>query len=569
MIQRGALRIDPIKNPAILDTGTWDRENARKILATAAESTNTDLFTVPPDGGDGKNRRAEVLSTVRRDGLSWSLLRLADGQRVFASRGRSNRRSDIGDPLHEKKTGDTFLACYPTDYGVIDAYRRTVDPAAGPRALGAVPRLGVGCRQSVAVWPGIWRAVSSGGFAVNAIQNSLRELNLLEELKAGARPRSNYQFSFGTVQEGHTGSTFEGLWTEGVLSAIASMSWPRYGADADHIMVKRTPGGIERAKNIIDAARYYSFYTLDVSDLLDYQALNAGRQESFERVLPDTDERRGVVQFHRIGRRVAGVEYRPDEEELAGLYGKYGQALDAAEELHRHIVSLKKGEPFDLELSIDENPPEVNTCENLTSVTELLFLLLESDRRGIPFSHIAPNLGVEKGIDYRCGGGLDELGSRLEVLHRIATCFGVMIDCHSGDDLSAETRRAIGRATDGRIHFKISPSLQVLFGKTLFDLDPESFQYWWNDTLAYAKAEAAQGSAIAASALRELNKGNGRPDPVQPVFHHFSFGTLGKRNDENRFISREWFYELPGEIYDEYTKRVESFLLEVAGDVFG
>lgn len=45
----------------------------------------------------------------------------------------------------------------------------------------------------------------------------------------------------------------------------------------------------------------------------------------------------------------------------------------------------------------------------------------------------------------------------------------LMLDCHSGDDLKSPTRKVFGRATHGNIHFKISPSLQVMFGETLGD----------------------------------------------------------------------------------------------------
>jgi hypothetical protein len=44
-------------------------------------------------------------------------------------------------------------------------------------------------------------------FAANAIQNSLRELNLLDDVLAGKPPHTNYLFSFGSIDEGHTGST--------------------------------------------------------------------------------------------------------------------------------------------------------------------------------------------------------------------------------------------------------------------------------------------------------------------------------------------------------------------------
>ena len=51
-----------------------------------------------------------------------------------------------------------------------------------------------------------------------------------------------------------------------------------------------------------------------------------------------------------------------------------------------------------------------------------------------------------------------------------------MLDFHSGDDLCSAARQAIGRATHGWCHFKVSPSLQVIFGEVLHQVSPERFR---------------------------------------------------------------------------------------------
>jgi len=73
---------------------------------------------------------------------------------------------------------------------------------------------------------------------------------------------------------------------------------------------------------------------------------------------------------------------------------------------------LKAGEPFDLELSIDEHPPEIRAFDCLTSEVEVAFILEEAKRRGLPLTHLAPNLGVEKHTDYRYRDGLAGLEAR-------------------------------------------------------------------------------------------------------------------------------------------------------------
>ena len=131
--------------------------------------------------------------------------------------------------------------------------------------------------MTTAVWPAIWQRNATRGFAANAIQNSVRELNFLDTLLAGRPAEKNIAFGFGAIETGYTGSSFEGLWVAGVLDGLKHGSRLPYGADADHIQVKRGADGMARALRMLDATRYYSFYTLDVSDVLDYAALRRKR----------------------------------------------------------------------------------------------------------------------------------------------------------------------------------------------------------------------------------------------------------------------------------------------------
>ena len=286
--------------------------------------------------------------------------------------------------------------------------------------------------------------------------------------------------------------------------------------------------GLARAKRLLDATRYYSFYTLDVSDVLVYGAMTAPAALPLDVSIPDPVQRRELLACHRQPRRVGGFDYQPDDEMLGRLVGKYWVALDAVVAMHEHICGLKEGTPFDLELSIDEHPNEVPTFDCLTSETELVFVLLEAQRRGIPLTHVAPNFGVEKGTDYRGADGLPGFEARARTLCRIAEEFGVMADFHSGDDLSAAARQAIGRATAGRNHFKVSPNLQLLFGEVLAEHHPDLFRRWWEDALAYAQREAAGGSAFARACIQQSDLD--RPSAHDALFHNFSFAFVGRRD---------------------------------------
>ena len=234
--------------------------------------------------------------------------------------------------------------------------------------------------------------------------------------------------------------------------------------------------------------------------------------------------------------------------------------------MYEHICDLKDGLPFDLELSIDEHPNDVPTFDCLTSETELIFVLLEAQRRGIPLTHVAPNFGVEKGTDYRGADGLSGFEARCRSLCRITEEFGVMADFHSGDDLSAATRQAIGRATGGRNHFKVSPNLQLLFGEVLAEQDPVLFRRWWQDALAYAQREAAAGSTFASECI--LLSDTQAPSPHDALFHNFSFAFVGRRDADGQFICREEFYDLSPAFYQAYQECITGYLLELADDLF-
>jgi hypothetical protein len=367
----------------------------------------------------------------------------------------------------------------------------------------------------------------------------------------------------------------------GVLDALKHGSHPersgaqskdalRYGADADHIQVKRGADGLARAKRMLDATRYYSFYTLDVSDVLEYGALSASPAAGtayLEDRIPDAIQRNDLLAYHRQPRRVSGFDYRPTlrDAALGRLVGKYGAALDAVAKLYEHIRGFKEGVPFDLELSIDEHPNDVPTFDCLTSETEFIFVLLEAQRRGIPLTHVAPNFGVEKGTDYRGADGLPGFEARARSLCGIAEHFGVMADFHSGDDLRAAARQAIGRATAGRNHFKVSPNLQLLFAEVLAEHHPELFRRWWDDALTYAQREAAAGSAFAAECIRQSDTGN--PSSHDALFHNFSFAFVGRRDPGGQFICREEFYALSPAFYQAYQACIVGYLLGLADDL--
>jgi hypothetical protein len=523
------LEIEPQKNPAVLDTATWEPTSAWSCIDAIDESFLTQLSKAIREGHPLPSDKHCVVyagSCAEYREKIFSLAKLIDGQHVLLEIGVDGTDSPLKEPmgLRALKNG-VRVAAYRADAAAIDCYVSLIRPDKGPKALGTIARLGIGSRMTTAAWPGVWLALNRCNIQSNPIQNSVREVNLLEDTLAGRPARLNYMANFGSVEEGHTGSTFQGLWVAGVLEALKTDSSPPYGADADHITVRRGDEDLSHAKRVIEAARLYTFFTLDVSDLLDYQTR---------------------------------------------LTDKYQSALDVVEQLSNHIVTIKNGVPFDLELSIDETPSGVDPFSCLTSEVELKFLLSELQKRRIPVTHIAPNFGIEKEFDYRGRDGLEGLEKRIRGLYRCTGEFGVLLDCHSGDDLKSETRKVVGRATEGNIHFKISPALQIIFAEVLNEFDPDLFHFWWDDALNYARREALAGSDFAAYYLHQYETDSDTtPSPNHDVFHYYGFATVGRRDGKGQFIHRHKFYDLPEDFYALYQDRVTLYLEEVAGDVLG
>ncbi|MCB0255498.1 MAG: hypothetical protein KDI55_17410 [Anaerolineae bacterium] len=565
----GKLEINPALSPGVLDTATWDSDAAWIVLQNIDDAYWPALIDAVRNGAPlpaASGLTPYTPSCVWHEGTLVCLAGLADGQQIFLAVGPQAANLALGTPVASKVlSAEAVLTLYPTDAPVIDRFFRNLAPQKGPRAMGPVPRLGIGTRMTTAVWPAIWQVMAHSDLATNAIQNSVRELNLLETLLQGRQAETNIAFGFGTIETGYTGSSYEGLWVAGVLDALKHGAPPRFGADADHIQVKRGADGLARAKRLLDASRFYSFYTLDVSDVLDYTALTTGGM-ALPSDLVNPANRRDLLAYHRQPWRFGGFQYRPDEVMLDRLAGKYEIALDAVGEMYSYILGLKDGAPFDLELSIDEHPNDIPTFDCLTSETELIFVLLEAQRRGIPLTHVAPNFGVEKGTDYRGADGLAGFEARARSLCRITEDFGVMADFHSGDDLSAATRQAIRRATGGHNHFKVSPNLQLLFAEVLSVYHPDLFRRWWEDALAYARREAAAGSTFALDCIRQSDLDD--PTPHDALFHNYSFAFVGRRDADGQFICREEFYSLSPAFYQAYQECIAGYLIELANDLF-
>jgi hypothetical protein len=284
--------------------------------------------------------------------------------------------------------------------------------------LGLQPSFGFGDRIGLAT-PGHVEAMKRAGDGLAPIfaQQSIREMN-----RTGRTPH------------------------DVISSAIAGMedsNWKgKPGADADHL---KTLTDVD-----ITAAEGFSFYTIDPSDYVDGNADDYSESELRERFAP---LRASIVWFDTyLNRRVllpSGRSFAIDEQTAMRCAVKYGRAIEHAVGLAEHIRAVNEaaGQPFELELSIDET-------RQPTSLAEHYIIADQFRQRGLKLISVAPRFigEFEKGIDYK--GDIGELERSLIDHAQLAQELGpYKLSLHSGSD-KLSLYPILARATGGCFHVK-------------------------------------------------------------------------------------------------------------------
>lgn len=379
----------------------------------------------------------------------------------------------------------------------------TIPEGCRPRALGAVPRLGLGSRTTVLAWPVIFQFLSQRGLYANAIQNSVaRELMPLEMLD-DSRPRPTTLLpGLGQVPVGHTGSTIEGLLHWGMLSAAqAGYAGPGYGADADHLPVFAPESEAwGRTARLIGFSREYTHFTLDIGAVMEWE--------------------RGPVA------RLAQVP----------------QAIAAAV----REIKEARGQAFDLEISLDESPETVTPEKASTRPEEAAWLLDQLAGLGIRADYIAPHFGFTKGSDVADHARLAEVA---EKLCRAAGERGALLSIHSGDNLSRATRRVLGKATGGKLLFKVAPALQDIYVDAIFAHNP------------------ALADRLTAWVLQYAEE-HGKPaNTPRETVRKYGFAAFGARNDAGEYELREQLYNAGEAVHEAHQRELGQYLSDLADDL--
>ncbi|MGH9657153.1 MAG: hypothetical protein ACRD96_01345, partial [Bryobacteraceae bacterium] len=180
-----------------------------------------------------------------------------------------------------------------------------------------------------------------------------------------------------------------------------------------------------------------------------------------------------------------------------------------------------------------------------------------------------PELVPRVGAEY-AGDPLAELGARVARLAEIARHFNGTLSIHSGSGKQAAVLERIGRATGGRVNYKISGELQL----QLFDvLAEQTAGSPWRALLERmcdrASAFAARGAFGAESELAAADSrrylgdaARGRVDGN--LFLVFWLGNVvGSRDRDGRFF-KEALDELPADLVAEVRRRNARYITWLA-----
>ena len=235
-----------------------------------------------------------------------------------------------------------------------------------------------------------------------------------------------------------------------------------YGADGDHL--KNIPD-IDTA---LDAGM--PMITLDLSEVMNAAAGDWSDDEvkaAFEK-LPESERQSALAgyadQNYVFDDVTVGIG-AADARRCAVMYDK---ALDFAVEVYEHLKK-RRGEEFDLEISIDETTTPTLPSHHLYIARELML-------RGVTVTSIAPRFVGEfqKAVDYI--GDLAEFERQFKVHARIARAFGnYKISVHSGSDKFA-VYPVVGRETRGFLHLKTAGTSWLVAVEVIAEHDPELYR---------------------------------------------------------------------------------------------
>ena len=313
----------------------------------------------------------------------------------------------------------------PADHANLEWLRARL-PWLRPRLLGIACSAGFGDRLGLATAGHIAALRSAGrGIAPIFAQQSIREMT-----RSGRSPQQ--------VLDDATWGVFAEGWRDG------------FGADADHL---KSEADVDAC-----AAAGFTFYTIDPGESVWDEADTASPSRLREVVssLPweeMQDSPQEMLKRHGIGTAKA-----------SRAAAKYGRAVAHVARLHRRIRD-RRGEDFELEVSVDETATPTTPEQHLYVAGELL-------RLGVRFVSFAPRFHgrFEKGVDFI--GDLQEFEREYARHAEIARRLGpYKLSLHSGSD-KFSIYGAAARLSGRLVHLKTAGTSWLEALRTIGVVDP-------------------------------------------------------------------------------------------------
>jgi hypothetical protein len=513
----------------------------------------------------------------------------------------------LTEPVSRDDSAHQYLYAFgPADYANIEAFTERIDRTFLPRPQRAEPAIAAGNRHPEISLPAVFDAFheifdSTGRNLASTVQlSATREMTTDEDLRT--RDGSN------PTAPGHTRVSICHLFHAGLWAAVRAGYRNGYNAEADHFIVsgaddRAIAKSVEWVKEAIRQAAGYTKFTTDTSRVFDLRAdirhprpySESEIDDLFERRLDATE--RAWVQSAFAGKfQGDGCDYSFSASEIKRLAVKFGPSLKLNEELFDAITGAKAGAPFDFEPSLDE-------AETLTTPEELIFYMHWLRERGRPAQLVPPNLGFKKRqaypearaalaeyashkmwpelvsrVDRDFGGHpIRELQHRVAELAAVARLYNGTLSIHSGSGKQAEVLSSIGRATHGRLNYKISGELQLQLFDVLSEQPTGSPERGLFDRMvaacerfagvgAFGEESELAGTYRASHGSYLGDASHGRVDGN--LFLVFWLGNLvGCRDEDGRFFKAA-LDQLPAAVVEETQRRNAKYVKWLATHLF-
>ncbi len=416
-----------------------------------------------------------------------------------------------------EQNGETMLCPLTPENAVVI---RTRLPWLNAVPLGRQTSFGYGDRLGLAT-PGHIQAVRS---AVKNTPNApiYAQQSVRENTRTGRTPQQVMDDAmWGVLQEG---------WRD---------SW---GADADHV------------KEVADLSPFvqagYTFYTIDPSDHVDNDAqtdsLDTLRQKANQIPWDNLNTTYEAMQraYCQSPIKLTNLTLDFSEETLLRALAKYGHAIVHTLTIAQALNEQMSGQPYDLEMSVDET-------DTPTSIHEHFFIANELLKRAVPVVSLAPRFvgKFQKGVDYM--GDLAEfeaeLAKHVAILHHFEA---YKLSVHTGSD-KFSIYGIVNRQARGYVHVKTAGTSYLEALRVAAQIDPGLFRKMLD--LARARFEKDRKSYFIDGKLDKIPANNQLTDADLP--HLFE-----------QFDARQVLHVTFGSILDEYGADLHRLLVQNEDD---